>query len=68
MILLLTISLLFPLTYILLLIALIHGYILHVKYEKHFHKIMQESEILRSNPVDFSNKADEFIKHRYSVK
>ena len=68
MILLLTISLLFPLTYILLLIALIHGYIRHVKYEKHFHKIMQESEILRSNPVDFSNKADEFVNHIYSVK
>lgn len=68
MVLLTTVSLLLPLTYILLLIALIHGYIRHVKYEKHFHKIIQESEILRSNPVDFSNKADEFIKHLYSVK
>ena len=67
MILLTTISLLLPLTYILLLIALIHGYIQHVKCEKHFHKIMQESEIPRSNPVDFSNKADEFIKHLYSA-
>ena len=67
MILLATISLLLPLTYILLLIALIHRYILHIKYEKHFHKIMQESEIPRRNPIDFSNKADEFIKHLYSV-